>query len=491
MSQKSRAECSQRILRGNWIGWVLAACGLCTAASANRPWNVVVILADDLGATDLGCTGSTFDQTPELDRMAAEGVRFTHAYAPASICSPSRAGIHTGRHPASVGITDWIPGLDPWDRRLLGADDLHALPKETVTYAEVLRDAGYATFFAGKWHLGQEGSLPDDHGFALNLGGIGSGSPPGGYTSPYENPRLPDGPPGEYLTDRLTDESLAFIRAHADRPFLVHLSFYAPHLPIEAHPKYLGEFETRARALGLDAAGAFIREGSAHTRTDQTRPDYASMVRAIDANVGRILDTLEAAGLAERTLVIFTSDNGGLSTARRPTAPTANLGLRAGKGWLYEGGLRVPLIVRVPGPAGRGRVVEAPVNGLDLFPTILEAAGLTTPDGVRIDGQSLLPIVQAPAAAAAERTFWWHFPHYHASGWQPGAALRRGPWKLVQHYESGRVELYHLPEDPMEEHDRVAERPELARALLDELTALQQQASAPLPTINPGYLPPD
>ena len=484
------SEWVQRTLRMRCVGWVLAVCGLWTTASASRPLNVVVILADDLGATDLGCTGSTFHKTPELDRLAAEGVLFTRAYAPASVCSPARAGIHTGRHPASVGITDWIPGLDPRDRRLLGPDDLHALPAETVTYAEVLRDAGYATFFAGKWHLGKEGSLPEDHGFAINLGGIGRGSPPGGYTSPYENPRLPDGPPGEYLTDRLTDESLAFIRAHADRPFLVHLSFYAPHLPIEAHPRYLGEFEAKARALGLDVGGAFIREGSAHTRTDQTRPDYASMVRAIDANVGRILETLEAAGLAERTVVIFTSDNGGLSTARRPTAPTANLGLRAGKGWLYEGGLRVPLIVRVPGQDGRGRVEDAPVSGLDLFPTILEAAGLTIPDGVRIDGRSLLPILRAPDAAA-ERTLWWHFPHYHASGWQPGAALRRGPWKLVQHYETGRVELFHLGDDPTEAHDRAAELPELARTLLEALADAQERAGADLPTLNPRYLAPD
>jgi arylsulfatase A-like enzyme len=332
--------------------------GGCSEAET-RP-NFLFILCDDLGYRDLGSYGSTFHDTPHLDRLAASGMLFSQGYAAHPVCSPTRAAIMTGKNPARVGITDWIPGRDPRDRRLLGPTDLHQLPLEEATIAERFRQAGYRTFFAGKWHLGGEDFLPEDQGFEHNKGGHHRGSPPGGYYSPYQNPRLTDGPEGEYLPDRLTDETLRFIEANRGNPFFAYLSFYTVHTPIQAARRHLKHYEEKATQLP-SLREAELREHDGWTKVRQDNAAYASMVAAMDENVGRLLDRLDELGLTDQTVVVFTSDNGGLSTLPRRGAPTSNLPLRAGKGWCYEGGIRVPFMIRAPGVGKPGSRSSVPV----------------------------------------------------------------------------------------------------------------------------------
>ena len=294
--------------------------------------NVVFILVDELGWNDLACYGSTFYETPNIDRLAAQGHVFTNAYTPNPVCSPTRAAILTGRYPSRIGITDWIPGSDPKNMPLLGPEDLHELPLEEVTIAETLKEEGYKTFYAGKWHLGDKNFLPENQGFDINKGGHHKGSPPGGYYSPYNNPKLTDGEEGEYLTDRLTNESISFMESNKDNPFLLYLSFYTVHTPIEACKRYLEKFQAKQRLL-QDSIAILEPEGSGQTLLNQYNPEYASMIYALDDNVGRLLDKLETLELMDDTLVIFTSDNGGLSTLmNNRTAPTSVRPLRAGKG---------------------------------------------------------------------------------------------------------------------------------------------------------------
>ncbi len=313
-----------------------------------RPPNFVFILVDDLGWADVGCNGSTFYETPNIDALANSGMRFTDAYAACPVCSPTRAAIMTGKYPPRVDITDWIPGQNPKYRKLKTPEDRANLALEEVTIAEALKEAGYATFFAGKWHLGGEGFFPEDQGFDINLGGHHRGSPPGGYYSPYMNPKLKDGPQGEYLTDRLTDESIKFMEANKDKPFLLYLSLYTVHTPIQACRRHLEKFQMKAKDLPHADRADFVKERDGWTKQVQDNPAYASMVYAMDENVGRLMKKLDELKLTDNTVVIFTSDNGGLATLSAKRAPTAEAPLRAGKGWCYEGGIRVPLIVRAP-----------------------------------------------------------------------------------------------------------------------------------------------
>jgi arylsulfatase A-like enzyme len=457
------------------------------APGTRRPLNVVLFVVDDLGWADLGSYGSTFHLTPSVDRLAAGGVRFTDAYAASPVCSPTRAALMTGRHPVRVGITDWIPGLDPRDRKLLGPDDRHELAREETTLAEELKGAGYATFFAGKWHLGGEGFLPEDQGFDRNLGGHERGSPPGGYFAPYENPKLQDGPEGEYLTDRLATETIRFIeeqaRQRGDQPFLATLSFYTVHTPIQACPRHLAHFEARAAALEA-VEREFVPEHEGLSRVRQSNADYASMVRAMDENVGRVLDALDRLGIAEETVVIFTSDNGGLCTLGSRRGPTSNRPLRSGKGWCYEGGLRVPLIVRAPGVSRPGTVSSVPVVSMDLYPTLLDLLGLPPRPDRHRDGVSLLPVLRG-APSLDREALYWHFPHYHGSTWTPGAAIRAGDWKLIEFYEYETAEIYNLAEDLGESRELSAEHPEKKEQLLDLLHSWQKELGAKRPRLNP------
>ena len=457
------------------------------SAGASRPPNIVFFLADDLGQRDLGSYGSTFYETPHLDRLAREGARFTDAYAACPVCSPTRASILSGQWPQRSGITDYIGAPQPkdWKRntKLLPAAYADRLALDAPTLAKSLKAAGYATFFAGKWHLGPAGWWPENQGFDHNFGGIDKGGPYGGdkYFSPYDNPRLPDGPPGEHLPDRLATEAAKFIAANKDRPFFAYFPFYSVHTPLMARPDLKKKYEEKRTRLSLTEKWG--REEPRDVRLTQDHAVYAGMVEAMDLAVGKVLAQLDSLGLAENTIVIFTSDNGGLSTSEG--WPTSNLPLRGGKGWMYEGGIREPLIVRWPGVAQPGSILGAPVTSPDFFPTLLEAAGAKPTPGQILDGVSLVPVLRG--GAAPERAIFWQYPHYGNQGGAPAAAVRRGPWKLIHWFEDDRFELFNVVTDLAEATDLAAREPARVASLRSELAAWQRTVDAKFPTTNSSY----
>ncbi|MEC7294512.1 MAG: sulfatase, partial [Planctomycetota bacterium] len=436
-----------------------------TARGSDQP-NFLFFLVDDLGWADVGCNGSTFYQTPHIDSLATSGTRFTDGYAAASICSPTRASILTGRHPVRVNITDWIPGMSKTGK-FEKVEDRDNLALSEVTIAETLRDAGYQTFFAGKWHLGEAGHFPEDQGFSINIGGHERGSPPGGYYAPWRNPKLVAKHDGEYLTERLTEETISFINSQRtqDPPFFAYLSYYNVHTPIQPYKKRVGEYEEKLK--GLKGETPIIEERNARSRGRQDNAELASMVAAVDDSVGRILAKLDEWQLSDNTVVIFFSDNGGLCTrpasskknGKGAAGPGCNLPLRAGKGWLYEGGIREAAIVRAPGKA-QGIVCNTPMVSTDFYPTILELAGLPLQPELHVDGRSLVPFLDTEPKEQAERELYWHYPHYHGSGWTPGGAIRKGDWKLIEFWEYDDVELYDLSNDIGEQNDLSTQHPE-------------------------------
>ncbi len=459
-------------------------------AETNRP-NILFCLADDLGWSDLGCYGSSFYETPHLDRLAATGARLTDAYAACPVCSPTRVSIMSGKYPARLDTTDWFgapqPGSDnrPWarDKPLLPAPYIDHLPLEEVTLAETLKSAGYATFFAGKWHLGGGGFSPEDQGFDVNKGGYfrGAPTPPTGYFSPYGNPKLSDGPEGEHLPARLAEETVSFIRDQQGEPFFAMLSFYSVHTPLQTRADLEEKYKRKALALDQNSA-RFGREGNRKVRLVQDHAVYAGMVEAMDLAVGTVLDALEDLNLATNTIVFFTSDNGGLSTSEG--GPTSNYPLRAGKGWLYEGGIRESTLVRWPGKIREGLVIDAPVMSTDFYPTILDMTGTTLLPSQHIDGVSIAPLLRGDGALP-ERALYWHYPHYHNQGNSPAAAIREGPYKLLSFYEDDRVELYNLSEDIGEQVNLAEKLPDKAKALLAKLRDWQEALDAKVPSINP------
>lgn len=458
------------------------------AKQVERPPNVVVFLVDDLGATDLGCFGSTFYETPNVDRLAAGGMRFTAAYAACPVCSPTRASMMTGRYPQRTGITDYINPRgtnqpENWKRntRLLPAPYADHLALQERTIADVLRDAGYATFFTGKWHLGGKGFLPTDQGFDINQGGLSWGSPKS-YFSPYGNPLLSDGPRGESLPLRLAEETCKFIRANRERPFFAYLSFYSVHIPLQAPKDVIAKYESKASKLPADKP-EFGREHQNKVRLVQNHPTYAAMIDQMDRAVGKVLDQLDELKLARNTLVIFTSDNGGLSTAEG--WPTSNLPLRGGKGWLYEGGIRVPTIVRWPGVAAAGNTCAMPIISNDYFPTIQEAAGKQTGPNDRADGRSMVPLLRGQELPP--RPLYWDYPHYGNQGGAPGSVVRDGRWKLIEWREENKVELLDLEDDPGEMHNLASTQPEVAARLRKLLARWRGEVGAKSPTRNPRY----
>ena len=445
---------------------------------AGRP-NIVLFLIDDLGWRDLGCQGSTFYQTPHIDRLAREGARFTDAYAACAVCSPTRAAVLTGKYPARLLLTDWLPS-GRWNpqARLQSGRFIRALPLEEFTLAEALREAGYRTANIGKWHLGSEPfSLPQHHGFDVNVAGNGHGAP-GNYFFPYDGDWsipttdqratwnvLADGQPGEYLTDRLTDEAVKFIRDQRDRPFFLYFPHYGVHTPLQAKPEMIARYEQVPEAE---------RQG---------KPAYAAMVESVDESVGRVLATLQELGLDKNTVVIFTSDNGGFYNA------TSNAPLRANKGAYYEGGIRVPLIIKWPGVTQPGGVIAEPVTSTDLYPTCLAAAGLPLRPHQHLDGLNLQPLF-AGAASLQRQSLCWHFPHYneHPSS-VPSSVIRRGPWKLIETFDPEGLELYNLADDLGETNNLAAAKPELVNELHRELDAWRQDVGAELMRPNPDYDP--
>lgn len=458
------------------------------AETAVRRPNIIFILADDLGQRDLGVYGSTFYETPHLDRLAARGARFTQAYAASGVCSPTRASLLTGRYPARSGITDWLPGRPDRPDQLLARPPLPThLPLAEVTFAEAFREAGYRTAFVGKWHLGdQPEHFPEHQGFDVNIGGSGRGAPPS-FFSPHRLPYFTDGPPGEHLDDRLTREAIAFIAAAAAKsePFLVYLSHYAVHTPLQGKPALVSKYEAKL-AAAPPAEPDFATDGpDGRRRVVQNLPIYAAMVENLDTNIGRLLLALEALDLTDDTIVIFTSDNGGLATAEG--WPTTNLPLRTGKGWAYEGGVREPLLVAWPGTIPAGSVLDTVVTSPDLFPTLLDLAGLPPRPQDHLDGRSFASVLRSPTVTLPERPIFWHYPHYSNQRGRPHGAIRSGRWKLIEWFEDGRLELYDLAADLGETNDLAPAEPALARRLLGELQAWRQSVGARLPTSNPNY----
>ena len=444
-----------------------------------RPPNIVLVLIDDYGWADTGSYGSTYHRTPNIDALARRGMRFSDAYAAAPVCSPTRAALLTGKHPARLHLTDWLPGrADAPAQRLARPTIRQQLPLEETTLAEALKPAGYSTAHIGKWHLGGAGFEPERQGFDVNIAGDETGTPLS-YFAPFQRngrfmPKLDTAPPGEYLTDRLTTEAERFIEQHKDKPFLLYLAHYAVHIPMRAKAELIEKHRARPRP----ARG-------------QNNPVYAAMVESMDDSIGRLMRTLEQAGLADDTVFIFTADNGGLSAPEGPDTPaTDNTPLRAGKGYLYEGGLRVPLIVAWPGRIKAGSVNHTPVYSADLFATALAIAGLKNSTGV--DGVSLLPLLTGRGQFTRDALY-WHYPHYSNQSMnagdldQPGAAIRQGDYKLIEFYQDNRIELYDLKNDLSEQHDLGRSRPRQAAALRQRLAAWREAVGAQMMTANPLY----
>jgi len=481
----------QRILFFIALSTLLSTCKSKKVAKENKP-NIIFFLVDDLGWTDLSCYGSSFHETPHIDQLAKEGMRFTNAYASCPVCSPTRASILTGKHPARLNITDWIPGSDPKNRPLLGTKDQHELPLGENTMAEALKEVGYQTGFFGKWHLGEQGYYPENQGFDINKGGHSAGQP-ASYFYPYKNerqkwdvPSLENGQPGEYLTDRLTQEASQFMTDKKDQPFFLYLAYYSVHTPIQSKPELEEKYQEKRKQTFGNSTTTFIAERDNRSRKEQDNPAYAGMVQSVDESVGNILTHLKQLGLSENTLIIFTSDNGGLSTLpNKRTAPASVLPLRAGKGWLYEGGIRVPAILKWPNHITAGGVSEMPITSTDYYPTILEATSNSSSEANSKDGQSLLSSLQQSPHPA--RNLYWHFPHYHGSGNKPSAAIRSNNYKLIEWMEDGQIELYDLKKDVAEQANLATQLPDKTKELYAELKQWQKDIGALFPVENPDF----
>lgn len=440
---------------------------LCLALAACTTWeqqyNVIFVLVDDMGYADVGAYGNTYHLTPNIDRLAAEGMRFTDAYAAAPNCSPTRASILTGKWPTRLGVTQYLPGNRFPFAKLLPPELPEGLPLEETILPEPLSAAGYATASIGKWHLGEGEYLPQHRGFDLNF----AGGPWGRHTTmfaPYPTLPVPNATRGGYLTDRLALESERFIEANRSRPFFLYLSLYAVHEPVQGKKALIAKYRKRSDPSG---------------RNDAT---YAAMVEGVDQCVGRLMAKLLELGLEERTIIFFFSDNGGAGNR------AFSGGFRRGKGWLYEGGIREPLIVKWPGFVKPGSVSSTPVSSVDFFPTILEMTGVENRTGHEVDGVSLVPLLEATGGLDRD-TLYWHYPHYSNRGSPPAGAIREADWKLIEFFEDGRLELYNLSEDPGEKTNLVEEEKDRTRSLYVKLRAWREATGAKMPRPNPAYDP--
>ncbi len=458
----------------------------CSLLTSRKKLNFILINVDDLGWMDLGCYGSQYYETPNIDRLAAQGIKFTSAYASCAVCSPTRAAIMTGRYPARIGVTDWIHHLDkrgkqafeenqnPTEyvggrkRQLLCPPNPYWMELDEITIAEALKSAGYTTCHIGKWHLGYEPWFPDKQGFDINIGGGEIGQPPTYFDPYYQNEQRPSIPAlsarkeGEYLTDRESDETVHFLREYRKKPFFLHMCHYAVHTPLQAKKELLAKYESKEK-------------------TNQKNPVYAAMIESMDEAVGKMMSELDELGLSERTVVIFTSDNGGLQDHATDNSP-----LRAGKGYPYEGGIRVPLIIRWPGVVQAGRESDVPVTSVDFFPTLCELAGADLPANRTIDGESLNPLLKEHSDALRREAIFWHFPHYRGNI-VPYSIIRKGDWKLIKRYEGKPFELFYVKEDLSEEDELSRLMPGKVKELDEELNAWLKNTGAKLPRKNPDY----
>jgi len=454
--------------------------------------NIVMFFIDDLGARDLGCFGSTFYETPNLDRLAREGLLFNNAYATCPVCSPTRASMMSGKYPARVGITQFIGGH--CEASLKDVPYLHYLPLEEKSIASSLSEGGYQTWHVGKWHLGDERFWPQHHGFDVNIGGGHQGHPNNGFFSPWKLDNLENGPEGEYLTDRLTNEAIDLIKERKDKPFYLNFSHYAVHTPIQAPSELVVKYKEKAKRLGLDQIQAIIPgkpnprcpdyKWRIQRRIIQSDPTYAAMIENLDTNIGKLLKALDDEGLSENTMVCFTSDNGGLSTSEG--SPTCNNPLAEGKGWNYEGGTRVCQIIRWPGVIDASRISDEIVQTCDFYPTFLEAAGLPLMPKQHVDGLSLMPVLKDEDKLNREAIF-WHYPHYSNQGGWPAASLRSGKWKFIENFEDQSLELYDLEEDVSEMSNVCDDHPELVKSLHQKLQNWQKEVEALVPEENPEW----
>ncbi len=469
--------------------WFMA---VASAQSAEKPLNFIVILVDDMGWMDLSCQGGDFYRTPNVDRLANEGMRFTNAYAACAVCSPTRAAVQTGRYPARTGVTDWIrarfqrgdigtPEKNPLDyvggknKKFLCPPNPYWLEHDEITIAEALKTAGYKSAHIGKWHLGDEAWYPPGQGYDVNKGGCDYGQPPS-YFDPFNQPKnknkmiregipnLPGRKPGQFLTHREGEEAVDLIRKWKDKPFFIHMAHYAVHTPIQALEEVAAKYK----------------------RADKTveNAKYAAMVESVDDSTGKILKALEENGIAERTVIIFTSDNGGLD---RKGNPTENAPLRSGKGYAYEGGIRVPFIVRWPGVVAAGTLSDTPVCSIDIFPTIMEAADIELSEKREIDGLSLVSHLKSGGKTALGRDeLLWHYPHYrHAPG--PYSIIRKGDYKLIKFWD-GQNELFDLKKDLGETKNLAGKMPAKTKALEAALMESLNRMNAKLPKLNPDYV---
>lgn len=463
-----------------------------SAKADDRPLNFILILVDDMGWMDLSCQGSDFYKTPNIDRIAEEGIRFTNGYAACAVCSPTRAAVQTGRHPHRLGVTDWIrsrfqrgnrgtPEANPTEyvggpkNKLLCPPNPFWMEHEEITLAEKLKENGYQTAYIGKWHLGDPDWYPEHQGFLENRGGCDYGQPPS-YFDPFNQPKgkheslregiykLPGRNPGEYLTHREADEAVELIAGWKDKPFFIQMSHYAVHTPIQATDEMAAKYKDKPGAT-------------------QKNAKYAAMVESVDYSTGKLLEALEKHGIDDRTVILFTSDNGGLDNKNNPTD---NAPLRSGKGYAYEGGIRVPFLVRWPGGIPSGKVSDTPVTSVDIFPTFLEMAGVDLPSDRPVDGKSFSDHIQSGGESRINRVdLLWHFPHYrHAPG--PYSILRRGDWKLIKWWEGGH-ELYDLRTDLSEENNLADENRETVKMLDEWLINELKKTGAKFPKPNPDY----
>ncbi|ARN56845.1 sulfatase [Sedimentisphaera salicampi] len=465
--------------------------GSLLAKPAKKP-NFLFLLIDDLGWKDLGCFGSEFYETPNIDALCGEGIKFTDAYAAAPVCSPTRASIMTGKYPARMDTTDWFGSPQPYkinrhwavNKPILTAASKHNMPLDELTVAEALKQNGYSTFFAGKWHLGETADYwPEHQGFDINKGGWRLGGPygPGKYFVPYGNPRLEDGPEGEHLPDRLADETVKFMKENKDKSFMAYLSFYSVHVPLVTREDLTEKYRKKRAKMGIETKWG--KEGEYKARLTQEHAVYAGMVESMDLACGKVLENLKKLGLDENTIVFLMSDNGGCSTA--DPGPTSNLPLRAGKGWIYEGGIREPMIIKWPGEAEPGKVCKEPVISNDFYPTILEMAGLPARPEQHKDGKSLVPLLKGENMDRGP--IFWHYPHYSPQGGSPASAIRENEWKLILWYEDGRKELFNLREDIGEKNNLADKKPEITDRLFNKLLNWFKEVDAEMPQLNPGY----
>jgi len=474
----------------NWLLIVLLCVGFTPAPAGaadarEKKWNFIVLLVDDWGWRGAGVFGSDLYETPNIDKLAKRGMKFTSGYAACTVCSPTRAAMMTGKYPARINVTDWIPGHNRKKAAMQVPDWTQTLEHKHATIAEVMRDAGYRTAHIGKWHLTPSSDdldvlksyYPTNQGFEVNIAGNQWGAP-GSYYYPYTRGKgdairqhvmnFPeDIPEGRYLVDMLADHSVGLIERWRDEPFFMYYAYYAVHRPIQGRKDLVEKYK-----------------GKVGRSKQHRNPEYAAMVESVDQSVGRIMDTLEKQGIADRTVIILTGDNGGLTIFDRLNGPTDNKPLRAGKGSAYEGGVRVPTIVYWPNHTPPGSVSDEPVITPDYYPTILDIAGVQgdAEHNKTVDGMSLVPVLKNPKARLDREAIYWHYPHYHRGGATPYAAIRARDWRLVEFYEDDRVELYNLADDIGESNDLSKKMPEKTAALREQLHAWQKSVDAQFAT---------